>query len=398
MRKKVLFLAPESETFYLRCKYLYLIRELLSRYNVEVIIGENPTLYQFIEKSWLSKFKEVSLFKAEEAKKNIPISERNKYLASTKEAIEDIRVSPANIELWKLLVLDDLAGSIVQEFHKLPEINEEVGAVITPLYHTNRAQGFGSYYQFQLYKTCREKGIPTVGVEFQQLSDYYYYHYYFYDFYIVKQESSSFFLQGKLGVSESQIFLLKEKYTPLLTDTTLPPQAILKLFEDIESFSKEIYSGTPLITVVHSISERYSVRRLIRILSKISMDFNLIIVTHPSNSVLFLKEREIVLEAYVDELSRSRFKEMLNLDTPRHSPEFFSIFSDLVIYTEPAEVNNHLSLPENVVYYSPLRRKENTRTAILNDAQLISYVENKLRKDKKRKTFRECIESIIEEA
>jgi hypothetical protein len=397
-KKRILFLIPEDEAFYLRYKFLYLVRELLTRYSVEVIVKEGSAVYEPLKQSWLRKFKDFSIFEAKELAKSIPISERSRFLALVKELIEDIRVNKANIELWKLLVLDDLAGSIVQNFHQLPKIGEDVKAAVVPLYHTNKAAGFGSYYQFQLYKTCKDKGIPVIGVELQRISDYYYYHYFFYDFYIVRSNYSASFLQEELGVPRDKVFILRKKYNSLLADTSLPPQGILKLFEDLEFFSEEVYSNTPIITIVHNLSERYATRRLIRALSKVNeITFNLIIATNPSNNVLFLKEREVVLEAYIDEILKGKFTQVLNLDTPRHLPEFFSLFSDIVIYTEPAELNNHMCVPENVVYYSPLNRKEDINSAFLDDEQLIGYVRDWLNADKERKTFVECVKNIVED-
>lgn len=392
MDKKIYFLMTESDTFFLKYRYLYLVRELLSSFKVTLLMNKNPSIYDILKKHQFSKLRNLTLLEVAEQVKTIPISERSKYLEMVKNLIEDIKIPDTELELWKLLVLDDLAGSIVQKYHELPIFEETLKCIVAPLQDANKSQGFGGYYQFQLYKTAKEKGIPVIGVELQKLSQYYYYHYYFYDYYIVKSEKSKNILQKKLQIPENRILVLKDKYTHILSDTDSFPNNILKTFEDLETYADEIYSGIPVITIVHNLSERYAFRRVLRALSKIKEKFIPLVISHPHNSVLFLKEKEVLERAYIDELPKLKTKGFLLLDTPRHSLEFFTLFSDYIIYVEPSEINNYSCLSENVLFFNPFMKYEKIERCFSNEALLAKFLEARLKSQKNKYTFRSAVE------
>lgn len=399
MESKIYFLLGESELFYTRYKSLFPVFELkvhgikpICLFNEDM----NLSLKKDLEEENLNE--EIEIFYAKTLRKPLKTSDINKYMESAKNVISHIKEPNTGIELWKLILLDDWAGSFSKSYYELPDF-EKVKAVVSTIYNTNNTDGFTSYYQYQLFTVCKEKNIPMIGVEFQTLLPQYYYHYHFYDYFILKNEKSKELLIEKVGVPEDRIFLLKSKYKSIFSNSISSPKAILKTFDDIKSYEEDIFSGKPIITILHNISERLSFRFALRALSHIKEKFMPIVISNPKNAVLFMKENEVVTQSYIDEISKLPNQGFLLMETQRDIYEFLSLYSDIIIYVEPSEI---FDLPaekyNNVIIFNKFLDENYTnKVKIFNDEnKLTKYINSYLSKQKHKKTFKEIISQITQ--
>lgn len=397
MKHKIYFLIGETELFYTKYKALFPAFELKAN-NIEPVILIHEDMDFNLEEDLEEAKLDLSLYKTKMLEKPLKMSDRNRYLESARDTIAGLKLPNANIELWKLILLDDWAGSFTKTYYKIPDF-ENIKAVVSTIYNTNNTTGFTSYYQYQLFTVCKEKNIPMIGLEIQTLLPQYYYHYHFYDYFILKNEKSKDLLIEKVGVPEDRIFLLKDKYKSVFSNSLVSPKAILKTFNDIKDYENDIYTGKPVITILHNISERLSFRYALRAIFNVQEDITPLVISNNKNAVLFMKESEVVAKAYIDEIAKLHSKGFLSMETPRDVYEFLSLYSDLVIYVEPSEI---FDLPgekyENVVIFNKFLSEDFTnKVKIFNDEnKLTKYINSYLSKQKRKKTFKDIISKILE--
>jgi len=270
---------------------------------------------------------------------------------------------------------------------------------ISPFFSISRPPSFGSYYQFQLYRTAKDKGIPIIGVEIQTLDKRYYYQNLFYDYYIVKSESSYVFLQ-EVGIPPSSIFLLRKKYSYIFSDSDYTFAANLKFIFDDLSLIPEVFSGKPVITLIHRLSERFAFRELLRVLSQLSLDFIPVAVAHPDIHTISLKEKEVIQQAYQNEVSNLPNKELLILETPRNTLSFLTLFSDIIISVSPNIVVDYPFRSEDIVVFNPFYKSSvkhypEIKNFFTEKALLLSYIKERIFADYHRYSFKDAVSKAI---
>jgi len=360
--RKLLFLSSPETFVSSRSGEVFLLRELLESYKLEVLVDEEyQNLYNLLEKSFFRKKKNFSLFKVKKLPFLFPKGERKKYLETMKNLMDSIVVPGSNLAIWKITLLDDFASNLAKYYYQLPDF-KEVSAVLLPLYDTTETSFFTGYYSFQLFKLCREKGIPVVGIETEKISLSYYYQYNFYDYYLISSTESREILVKKLKVPEERVFVLKDRYRNVLATKSELPVNVINLCGEVSPIFKYITRGIPVVTAVHDPIERYTFRKLLRFLRRVKRKFLLVVVTDPTKFVISMREREIALEAYKDEYAKLKKNtyDILILDTNYRTPALISMFSDVAIYTNPETFRNFSCRYDNVFLFPPdeLRNKE----------------------------------------
>ena len=396
---KILFLCSDTDVFYQRYRFFFIVREIAEVFPVTVVTSENEAVFSPLwEAIDALSPKNLCYFVA---KKGI-ISYESKWNALVERLrtdMQDVKLPGLNIPFWKVSLLDDFVGSLETEFHQIPPDFHSFSAVITPFFSVSRPPSFGGYYQFQLYKTAKENGIPVIGVEIQTIDKRYYYQNLFYDYYVVKRESSYGFLR-ELGIPENRIFLLKKKYSSILSDSDYTFAANLKFLFDDLSLIPEVFSGKPVITLIHRLSERFAFRELLRALSQLSADFIPVVVVHPDIHTISLREKEVLQQAYQDEIVKLPGRELLILETPRNNLSFLTLFSDVIISVSPHAVSDYPFKSDNIFVFNPLYRHfvqyyPEIKNFFTEGKALISNIEKRISSDQSRCSFRSVISKIV---
>ena len=383
-----------------KLRYLALIEELLTSFNVSLLSKHTASVSKFFDKFDSKNKERFSFIEVAKLRRNISIEEENKILEMLSRKLQ-IPIPNFGIELWKAIVLDDLAGNIEINLYDLPPL-ENVSLIITPIYKIGR-QGkhrFFHYYQFQLYKVAKKEGFPFVGIEFDNLVSPYYYTYNFYDYFIVKSEKSKQFLKEKLNVDQSKIFILRDKYDSILFRTDVSPYQAIQTINTLSSFPEEVFNERITISVVHNPTSRYAFRKILRALRNLKEKVNLIMVNSAGTIVTSWKENEILKEAYRDEL-RDYPHRILVFSAPDISPNALTLFSDYVIYTDINDIEGYKENFSNVLLFNPFIKEvskyiewENTFSDIHS---LSNFLNNHIRKQKNKYTLKQALSSLIGE-
>jgi hypothetical protein len=396
---KILFLCSDTDVFYQRYRFFFVVREVAEIFPVTVVTSENKVVFSPLwETIDVLSPKNLNCFTAKKGFINYR-GKGNALVERLRTDMQDVRLPNLNITFWKVSLLDDFVGSWETEFHHIPPDFSSFSAVIVPFFSVSRPPSFGGYYQFQLYRTAKEKGIPIIGVEIQTIDRRYYYQNLFYDYYIVKHKSSYVFLR-ELGIPEKRIFLLKKKYSSILSDSDYTFAANLKFLFDDLSLIPEVFSGKPVITLIHRLSERFAFRELLRALSQLSVDFTPVVVTHPDIHTISLREKEVVQQAYQDEIAKLPGRELLILETPRNNLSFLTLFSDIIISVSPHIVADYPFKSDDILVFNPLYQHSvqyypEIKNFFTKGTLLISYIEKRISSDQPRCSFRNVISKIV---
>jgi len=395
---KTVYFVIDEDIESTRLRYLVLIEELLTSFNVSLLSKHTASVSKFFDKFDSKNKERFSFIEVTKLRRNISIEEKNKALQLLSRKLQ-IPIPHSGIELWKTIVLDDLAGNIEVNLYDLPPL-DDVSLVVTPIYKIGR-QGkhrFLYYYQFQLYKVAKKEGFPLVGIEFDNLVSPYYYTYNFYDYFIVKSEKSEQFLKKKLNIDQSRIFVLRDKYNSILFRTDVSPYQAIQTINALSSFPEEVFNERITISVVHNPTNRYAFRKTLRALKSLKEKVNLIMVSNAGTIVTSWKENEILKEAYKDELKDYPHK-LLVFSAPDISPNALTLFSDYVIYTDVNDIEGYKENFSNVLLFNPFIKEifryiewENTFSDIHS---LSNFLNNHIEKQKKKYTLKQGLSSLI---
>ena len=142
MNKMVYFMVGDSDAFFLRQRYLYLIEELLLSFKLKLLMSENLAVREALEKSKVLKQKNFSIFEARKLIKNIPGGEINKYFSMVKDLLR-MDIPTIGIELWKVILLDDLNAHVRRDFYELPPMDvDSPDFILAPLYESSKNSYF----------------------------------------------------------------------------------------------------------------------------------------------------------------------------------------------------------------------------------------------------------------
>jgi hypothetical protein len=395
---KTVYFVIDEDIESTRLRYLVLIEELLTSFNVSLLSKHTASVSKFFDKFDSKNKERFSFIEVAKLRRNISVEEKNKALQMLSRKLQ-IPIPHSGIELWKTIVLDDLAGNIEVNLYDLPPL-DDVSLVVTPIYKIGR-QGkhrFLYYYQFQLYKVAKKEGFPLVGIEFDNLVSPYYYTYNFYDYFIVKSEKSEQFLKKKLNIDQSRIFVLRDKYNSILFRTDVSPYQAIQTINALSSFPEEVFNERITISVVHNPTNRYAFRKTLRALKSLKEKVNLIMVSNAGTIVTSWKENEILKEAYKDELKDYPHK-LLVFSAPDISPNALTLFSDYVIYTDVNDIEGYKENFSNVLLFNPFIKEifryiewENTFSDIYS---LSNFLNNHIEKQKKKYTLKQVLSSLI---
>ena len=395
---KTVYFVIDEDIESTRLRYLVLIEELLTSFNVSLLSKHTASVSKFFDKFDSKNKERFSFIEVAKLRRNISVEEKNKALQMLSRKLQ-IPIPHSGIELWKTIVLDDLAGNIEVNLYDLPPL-DDVSLVVTPIYKIGR-QGkhrFLYYYQFQLHKVAKKEGFPLVGIEFDNLVSPYYYTYNFYDYFIVKSEKSEQFLKEKLNIDQSRIFVLRDKYDSILFRTDVSPYQAIQTINALSSFPEEVFNERITISVVHNPTNRYAFRKTLRALKSLKEKVNLIMVSSAGTIVTSWKENEILKEAYKDELKDYPHK-LLVFSAPDISPNALTLFSDYVIYTDVNDIEGYKENFSNVLLFNPFIKEifryiewENTFSDIYS---LSNFLNNHIEKQKKKYTLKQVLSSLI---
>jgi len=233
--KKLLYLFSPETAISTKLGEVFLFRELLESYVLEVLISEEyQGIYKLLKESFLKKKTEFSLFKAQKVPFVWPKGEGKKYVEKIKNLMSDIVIPETSLEIWKVTLLDDFIPNLTKSYYQPPD-PKGVLAVLLPLYDTTEVSFFTTYYSFQLFKLFRERNIPVIGIETEKISSIYYYQYNFYDYYLVHSNDSREILTKKLKIPEEKVLILKDRYRSILSTKSDLPANVINLCGEISS-------------------------------------------------------------------------------------------------------------------------------------------------------------------
>jgi hypothetical protein len=395
----LIFLLSDSMVFFQRYRFLAAFKELEDSFNIHLLTSEAPSLYQDL---WKLLDKLQSNISYLEVREGSQAPDGDAFVIHAKECMEGIKIHSTVGELpfWKFTLFDDLRGSISKTFYEIPALLRQSSGVFLPLPSINRSPSFGNYYSYQLYKTAKDCGIPVIGIETQSLDKKYYYHNLFYDFFILKDPSSKEFL-SEIGIEKERLFLLREKYKLIFSDSDFHFIANLKfIFDDLALLSHLMKENYFIVTVISRFSERYAMRRLLRIASKVDKKIAIVAIAHPDVYTISLTEREVLQRAFIDELEKSEFQNFFILETPRTNLSFLNLFSDIIVSTAPQIVSDLPCLPDNVIVYNPSYshfRKffSEIRNFYTRDEEVENYIKSKIECSKDQFSFKKAVETIL---
>ena len=383
-----------------RLRYLALIEELLTSFNVSLLSKHAASVSEFFDKFDSKNRERFSFIEVAKFVRNISLKEETDTLESLSRKLQ-IPIPHFGIELWKTIVLDDLIGNIERSLYDLPPLGN-VSLIIAPIYRMGR-QGkhrFFHYYQFQLYKVAKRESFSFVGIEFDNLVSPYYYTYNFYDYFIVKNEKSKQFLMEKLNIDQSRILILRDKYSSILFKTDVSPYQAIQTINALSSFPEEVFNERITVSVVHNPTSRYAFRKVLRALRSLKEKINLIMINHAGTIVTSWKENEILKEAYKDELKDYPHK-VLVFSAPDISPNALTLFSDYVIYTDISDIEGYKESFSNVLLFNPFIKGisryiewENTFSDIHS---LSNFLNNHIKNQKNKYTLKQALSSLIGE-
>ena len=394
---KLLFLSNGIYSYLSKLKWLFLPGEMaINGWKSEVVIsGEDSFLYKLAkENEKLIKECNISLFIPDIY--GIDVTKKRATLFRALESMEGLYIPGTGIELWKLILLDDLAGTFRNFYYSFPA--DGVSIIIVPLTEWHMQDEFSAYYHLQLFKFARERDIPIVGFEAQRLSPDIYYHYLFCDFYLLQDEKSQGLVISKFGISADKTYVLRNRYRNILSESVMSFKSTILLMNDFNKL-KEIYKApNPVVGIVHSIQERYAFRLALRTLSELKEPFNLIVFTHPSSETIGMKEFEVVQKAYNDEFKRYdafNNKTILTYDTPRISSEELSMLCDILIIVDSADgANSLLSSTDSLIYFNPFHPSPYIKNSLSSPQELLKKVRNLLKINFQKRTFFSAIDEI----
>jgi len=395
----LVFLLSDVIVLFQRYRFLAALREIEDRFGVCLLTAENSPLYQDLWDVLDEQKGNISYVKVREGRQ---FPNPDTFVIRAKECMKGIKVPSLVGELpfWKFTLFDDFRGSISETFHEIPSLVKESRGVLIPLFPFNRSPFFGNYYSYQLYKTAKDLGIPVIGVEIQSLDKRYYYHNLFYDFYILKHQSSKEFLL-EIGVENERIFLLKEKYKFIFSESEFPLKVNLKfVFDDLTLILQLIREGYFIIALMSCLSERYAIRRFLRVATKLDKKIAIVAVAHPDIYTISLSEKEVLEKSFIDELRGNEFSNFFILETPRTNLSFLTLFADIIVSADPQLIYDIPYLPDNVIVYNPLcsRSKRffpDIKNFYTEDEGLESFIRCRLERSRSCLSFKEAIETIL---
>jgi len=381
-----------------KLRYFALIEELLTSFNVSVISKHPAPVSGFFDKFDSKNKKRLSFIEVAKLRRNISAEEETKILELLSKKLQ-IPIPNYGIELWKTIILDDLAANIEVSFYDLPPL-ENVSLIISPICKVGREGKFKFvyYYQFQLYKVAKKENLPFVGIEFDNLPTLYYYTYNFYDYFVVKGEKSKQFLEEKLKIDGKRILLLRDKYANILFRTDVPPHQVIQTINALSSIPEEVFNERITISVVHNPASRYAFRKVLRALRNLKEKVNLVMVSSAGTIVTSWKESEILKEAYRDEL-RNYPHRILVFSAPDVSPNALTLFSDCVIYTDISDIEGYREDFSNVLLFNPFIGKVSKymewRNTFSDMRSLTDFLNDYIKKQKDKYTLKQALRSLI---
>ena len=213
----------------------------------------------------------------------------------------DVTLPHSRLALWKTMAMDDYLGSLdVFTYPSFPLVPD---VVVYPLMGIDNNTADAAHFYSMVLLEARKFHAPILGLEVSPLGNRQMLGASLADYYGVKSEfSRSFVLAQELAGGERTFTLaLEEQY--LLT--TREDHFLNEFFDQEKSIRTRL--GIPedhvVIFIPHSVAFIFEIRQILANLKTVGFPCSIVIRVDPNLARQGLKERDIVLKSYRDELN-----------------------------------------------------------------------------------------------
>ena len=213
----------------------------------------------------------------------------------------DVMLPHSRLPLWKVMAMDDYLGSLDVFTH--PSLPVKPDVVVYPLMGVDNNTADASHFYTTVLLEAHKAQVPILGLEVSPLGNRQTLGASLADYYGVKNEfSRSFVLAQELATGE-QTFMLSAEEQYLLT--CREDHYLSEFFEQEGMVRARL--GIPedhvVIFIPHSVAFVFEIRQILTNLRKVGFPCSVVLRVDPNLARQGLKEKDIVLKAYRDELN-----------------------------------------------------------------------------------------------
>lgn len=213
----------------------------------------------------------------------------------------DVTLPHSRLALWKTMAVDDYLGSL--DVFTYPPLSLKPDVVVYPLMGVDNNTADASHFYTAILLEARKARVPVLGLEVSPLGNRQTLGASLADYYGVKSElSRSFVLAQELATGE-QTFVLSAEEQYLLT--CREDQYLNDFFaqERLVRARLGIPEDHVVIFIPHGVAFVFEIRQILARLRVIGFPCSIVLRVDPNLARQGLKERDIVLKAYRDELN-----------------------------------------------------------------------------------------------
>ena len=214
---------------------------------------------------------------------------------------QDVMLPHSRLPLWKIMAMDDYLGSLDVFTH--PSLPLRPDVMVYPLMGVDNNTAEASHFYTAALLEAHKNHVPILGLEVSPLGNRQTLGASLADYYGVKSEfSRSFVLAQELATGEQTFMLSAEEHYLL---TSREDHYLSDFFEQegIVRARLGIPEDHVVIFIPHSVAFVFEIRQILASLRDVGFPCSVVLRVDPNLARQGLKERDIALKAYRDELN-----------------------------------------------------------------------------------------------
>lgn len=354
MKKKVLLGITEAVRLSLDGWFLEkFVNHLSENFEVDLVMDYDISKPEEIEtlKVFKKRTSASKLFALSARREPLDFKKREELTHIFKKSIEDLKFPNSNYYYWQSLAYDEYYGSMENLRYKAKEVIEgsKPHILLLPIVSVISSTGRTEVMISPLVFYAKKEGIPVAGYKSAGFIDRNFAHLYAsYDFFLVHTPCDVEFLK-RIGIEEDRIFLLREQFT-WLTSQTINPQARI-YWDNIKEFRKtyNIPEDAFVVASFHVFSHRRDAREIAKALLHLSDKVYLFVLTSKSEYRKTINNHDTALK-YTFYDVKEKYGERLIIEDVSY--EYITSMADAIV--APADLGGNVvfSFDKPVVIYN----------------------------------------------